>query len=58
MDYPILIINKKDKEEYLHIGNGFYIPKWKIIYNQPKIPLPISDFDVEIYDLYYLNKQL
>jgi hypothetical protein len=32
-EYPIIIIRNDDKEEFIHLSNGFYRTKWGILNN-------------------------
>jgi hypothetical protein len=52
MKYPILIIRKDDKEEFIHLGNGEYRTKWGIMAGSTS-KTPFIYFDELLFTFYY-----
>ena len=52
MNYPILIIRKDDKQEFIHLGNGNYRSKWAIM-NGSIQETQFTSFDENKFIFYY-----
>jgi len=50
--YPIIIIRNDDKEEFIHLSNGFYRTKWGILNNSIS-KTPLEAFDKTKFTFYY-----
>ena len=51
-EYPIIIIRNDDKEEFIHLSNGFYRTKWGVLNNSIS-KTPLEAFDKTKFTFYY-----
>ncbi len=51
-NYPIIIVRNDDKEEFIHLSNGFYRTKWGILNNSIS-KTPLESFDKTKFTFYY-----
>ena len=54
--YPIIIVRKDDKVNFIHLGEGYYRSLWGCLNNSIS-ETPLTSFSKDLFEFIYDNRQ-